>query len=207
MKNFTVYAILVIAASLTLVNSTTACAPPLQKETPLIGDLNGDGKVDMKDVAIVAMAFGSYPEHPRWNPDADINHDGVVSIDDLLIVLSSFGQTQAKAQFCPPVLNLKSRGKWITCRLQLSSKYSAREVNISSILLDNALPVDPKAPYCVGEHYLIVKFNRQALISHVKEKLQTSTVNCRMRCILLTITWKLYDGTRFTAFAKLYVIT
>lgn len=198
---------LFLAAWVIPLNTAIACAPPHQEDSQPIGDLNGDGKVDMKDLGIVALAFGSYPEHPRWNPDADINQDGVVDINDILIVLSHFGQTQAKAYFHPPVLNLKSRGKWIACSLHVPNNYSAKEVDISSIQIDNAISVDPKAPYHVGEHCLIVKFNRQALISHIKEKPLIDVGKCRMKKVMLTITWKLQDGTRFAALSKLYVIT
>jgi hypothetical protein len=56
-------------------------------------DLNGDGKVDIKDVAIVGKAFGSYPGHPRWNSAADLNGDGVVDALDLALVAKGFGKT------------------------------------------------------------------------------------------------------------------
>jgi PKD repeat protein len=63
-----------------------------------VGDINGDGKVDMKDVAVVAAAFGSYPGHPRWNPDADITGpaylvpDDKVDMRDVSLVAKNFGQ-------------------------------------------------------------------------------------------------------------------
>lgn len=61
--------------------------------TKLLGDLNGDGGVDIKDIAIAAIAFGSYPSHPRWNPIADINQDGKVDIKDLASIATNFGET------------------------------------------------------------------------------------------------------------------
>lgn len=54
-------------------------------------DLNEDGKIDIMDVAIVAYSLGSYPGHPRWNPDADVNGDGEVDIRDVVLVASYFG--------------------------------------------------------------------------------------------------------------------
>jgi PKD repeat protein len=57
-----------------------------------LGDLNGDGKIDIKDIAIAALAFGSFPGHPRWNPAADVDLDGVVSIIDILLIASNFGK-------------------------------------------------------------------------------------------------------------------
>ncbi len=59
----------------------------------LEGDVNGDCKVDIVDLAIVGAAFGSTPSSPNWNPVADINHDGKVDIVDLVLVASNFGLT------------------------------------------------------------------------------------------------------------------
>jgi len=63
-----------------------------------VGDINGDGKVDMKDIALVAAAFGTYPGHPRWNPDVDITGltylvpDNRVDMRDVSLVAKNFGQ-------------------------------------------------------------------------------------------------------------------
>jgi len=57
-----------------------------------IADINGDGIVDILDVVIVALAFGSYPRHPRWNPIADIKQDGLIDIYDLVTVGVNFGK-------------------------------------------------------------------------------------------------------------------
>jgi subtilisin family serine protease len=59
----------------------------------LMGDINDDGKVDIKDLTLLIKAFGSYPSHPRWNPDADLNGDGKVDIKDLIKLLKNFGKT------------------------------------------------------------------------------------------------------------------
>ena len=59
----------------------------------ILGDLNGDGKVDMADVIIFEDAFGSYPGHPRWNPAADINENGVCDLNDVVTLLMHWGQT------------------------------------------------------------------------------------------------------------------
>jgi hypothetical protein len=62
-------------------------------EITLLGDLNKDGIVDITDIATAALAFGSYPGHPRWNPNADIDQDRKVDIKDIGIVAQNFGQT------------------------------------------------------------------------------------------------------------------
>lgn len=55
-------------------------------------DLNGDGKVDIKDVYVVGIAFGTEPGDKRWDPIADVNGDGVVNIMDAAIVTKDFGK-------------------------------------------------------------------------------------------------------------------
>ena len=56
------------------------------------GDVNGDGRVDLRDIALVARAFDSTPSSPNWNPAADINGDGVVNMKDITLVARYFGQ-------------------------------------------------------------------------------------------------------------------
>lgn len=58
----------------------------------ILCDLNFDGKVDIVDIIIVAIAFGSTPFGPRWNPVADINRDKTVDILDLIFVALDFGK-------------------------------------------------------------------------------------------------------------------
>jgi len=57
-----------------------------------IGDINGDGKVDYKDLLILAIAFGSTPTKPNWNWFADINDDGYVNYRDLLRLAVHYGE-------------------------------------------------------------------------------------------------------------------
>jgi hypothetical protein len=51
------------------------------------GDVNGDGEVNIFDLVIVGVAFGSSPPS---NPQADINGDGVVDILDVVLVSANF---------------------------------------------------------------------------------------------------------------------
>lgn len=58
-----------------------------------LGDVNGDNEVDIRDIAMAARAFGSNPNHPRWNPQADINQDGNVDIRDIALIARNYGKT------------------------------------------------------------------------------------------------------------------
>jgi thermitase len=57
-----------------------------------LGDINGDGKVDITDVAFAAKAFGSKAGGRRWNPDADLNFDGRIDIIDVARCAKNFGK-------------------------------------------------------------------------------------------------------------------
>jgi len=55
-------------------------------------DVNGDGKIDFKDISIAAhSAFGAYPGHPRWNEAVDVNFDGRIDMRDVSIICKRFG--------------------------------------------------------------------------------------------------------------------
>jgi len=65
--------------------------PNSWRPSTIIGDVNGDGVVDICDIVIVAIAFGSKPGSPKWNPDADLNDDETVDIEDIVLAAINFG--------------------------------------------------------------------------------------------------------------------
>jgi hypothetical protein len=60
---------------------------------PLSGDVNHDGKVDMRDIGMVARAFGVRSTDPEWDPDLDIVKDNVIDMRDIGHAASQFGET------------------------------------------------------------------------------------------------------------------
>jgi peroxiredoxin len=63
----------------------------------LLGDINGDGKVDILDVSLVAKAFGSRLGDDKWNEAADLNDDGAINILDISTVAKDFGKKDSHA--------------------------------------------------------------------------------------------------------------
>ena len=59
----------------------------------IVGDVNGDGKVNLIDVFSVALAYGSYPGHPTWNPNYDINDDHKINLIDYFTTALNYGKT------------------------------------------------------------------------------------------------------------------
>ena len=59
----------------------------------ILGDMNGDGTVDIYDAITFANSetFGSQKGDARWNADADINRDGITDIFDAIIIARHFG--------------------------------------------------------------------------------------------------------------------
>jgi hypothetical protein len=56
----------------------------------ILGDANGDRRVDGKDVAIVAKAFNTKLGAILWDPNGDVNSDGKVDGKDVAIVAKYF---------------------------------------------------------------------------------------------------------------------
>lgn len=59
----------------------------------IMGDVNGDGIVDIRDLSSIGRAFGAFPGHPRWDFEADLNLDNVIDIRDISKASRHFGKT------------------------------------------------------------------------------------------------------------------
>ncbi len=59
----------------------------------LVGDINSDLYVNVKDATLLGMAFGSKPGDPNWDERCDLNKDGWVNIKDAVILNVNFGNS------------------------------------------------------------------------------------------------------------------
>lgn len=57
------------------------------------GDINGDGKVDMRDVGIVVKAFGIKPGETKWTANGDLDENGVIDMRDIAVPAKEFGKS------------------------------------------------------------------------------------------------------------------
>ncbi|MCJ7770287.1 hypothetical protein MUP37_01785, partial [Candidatus Bathyarchaeota archaeon] len=69
----------------------------LVMQVNIMGDVNGDLKVDMKDVSYVARRFMCLPGDPLWDPTADINADSKIDMKDISTVARHFGEHSTRA--------------------------------------------------------------------------------------------------------------
>jgi hypothetical protein len=59
----------------------------------IVGDVNGDGKVSLADLTLLAQAYGSKPGDANWNPLADIAPPyGIIGLTDLVTMAMHYGQ-------------------------------------------------------------------------------------------------------------------
>ncbi len=168
----------------------------------IVGDLNGDGTVNMDDLFIVAEAYGSYLGHPRWNSRADINGDDEVNIVDLFLIAKHFGETAptvitATVAIYPQALNLRSKGKWIAAHIELSEGYNLSDIDVSTIMLNDTIPVELTPIHigdcdCDGIPDLMVKFERQKMIDLILENYQSAR---KFGMVTLTVAGEIAECT------------
>jgi hypothetical protein len=56
----------------------------------ILGDVNGDGTVNILDAITLGNAFLAAPSSSNWNANADVNGDNVVNILDAIILANHF---------------------------------------------------------------------------------------------------------------------
>ena len=168
-----------------------------------VADLNGDGRDDVVTLHDGWLAMGVYLQgsggslgtetlytipYASWYNShglalGDLNGDGKadVAIADPNVgveVLYNIGQAASPVvtvDLAPDVLKLGSAGRWITCYLEPSAPFGPSQIDLASLRLNGAVPVDPAAAAVVGDYDLdgipdlAVKFDRLAVELAVSE--------------------------------------
>ena len=111
-------------------------------DVQVVGDINGDGVVNIQDLVLVANAFGQTDQQA-----ADVNGDGVVNVQDLVKVAGAIGGDAAAPTVMPAALELFSTAdvqQWLveTNRLSLTDALSQRGVRFLEQLLAALTPTE-----------------------------------------------------------------
>jgi len=99
---------------------------------------------------------------------------------------------EATVDVDPDTLNLKSKGRWITCYIELPEGYNVDDIDVSTIMLNDQVPAELH-PTEIGDYDadgiadLMVKFGRSA----VQAILEVGDA------VEITVTGELTDGTLF----------
>lgn len=64
------------------------------KDASLHGDVVGDGKIDMKDIGVIARIFGYLLGGEAWDPELDLNWDGKIDMRDISTAARAFGKNR-----------------------------------------------------------------------------------------------------------------
>ena len=196
---------LTIVVSIMSVSATNKT--PLCKYSPY--DLNQDGIIDMKDVLIFRCAWLSATGDANFSPRCDFNGDGTIDISDgAALALHWTLSLKANVFIFPRTLCLKSHGNWITCVILIHARINASDIDISSIKLNNTIPVSSDAPVCKFSHCLMVKFSREAVITLIRGSLDSKvSVSCDKTIrVTLTVSGLLSSGLEFTGSDTIRVI-
>jgi hypothetical protein len=122
---------------------------------------------------------------------------------EVLYKTSIPSKISATIDVAPNIFNLRSKGRWITAYIELPEGYNVVNINVSTIMLNDTIPVEPK-PIAIGDYDndtipdLMVKFDRQQVINYIMANVDMSRLyEERFMTITLTVTGKLNDGTPF----------
>jgi uncharacterized protein YfaS (alpha-2-macroglobulin family) len=64
----------------------TAQTSFLLRPKTVSADINADGRVNIVDLTLAALAFGSHPGEARWDPRCDLDGNNVINIIDITLV-------------------------------------------------------------------------------------------------------------------------
>jgi hypothetical protein len=98
------------------------------------------------------------------------------------------GPPRAAIDIKPEVLNLKSRGRWVTCYIELPNPHSVEDIDRSSVRIERIddqvlVPaIETEGPSGIGDYDddsipdLMVKFSRQELIGRLQDSYGAVTI-------------------------------
>jgi len=71
-----------------------------------VTDINGDGKVDIMDIAMIAQKYGTHVHWQHENYSRDVDCDTWIDMDDVIFTVAEYGRQfpQLNSFFCLPQL-------------------------------------------------------------------------------------------------------
>jgi parallel beta-helix repeat protein len=141
----------------------------------------------------------------HWQEDGDTNRTKTVTMNKNITLTGVFTPVPpiATMDIDPDTLNLKSKGKWITCYIEIPKGYDVSDIDRTTILLNGTIPVasfwvDKPLESVVGDYDddgipdLMVKFSRTEVSEYIHY-----VKGITYGDVTLTITGELYDGSLF----------
>ena len=128
----------------------------------------------------------------------DISKGYTTQINIILIITetniwSPVPAAAAEVLIVPNLINLRSNGKWILIFVELPEGYRAKNIELSTVMMNDTISVEGKA-MIIGKRWLLARFDRSKVISLI---LSTAHSRTKFMIVTLTITGKLNDGSIF----------
>jgi len=79
--------------------------PLVEPWTPILGDVNDDGKVDALDLFDLSKAYGCMLGDDKWDERCDFNNDCIVDASDLFDLSKNYGKTDSEVHFSTLVVS------------------------------------------------------------------------------------------------------
>jgi hypothetical protein len=140
--------------------------------------------IDGQEVARVADAFAGALPVCVWNARWDLMLTDWVEVSQIASVT-----IDATVSIDPDTLNLNSKGKWVTCYVELPEGYEASDIDVDSVSLEGLLEVQQSD---IQDGVLMVKFDREDLAAYLEVLGVVPPVE-----VELVVMGKLTDGTPF----------
>ncbi|MHC4750240.1 MAG: choice-of-anchor Q domain-containing protein [Planctomycetota bacterium] len=163
-----------------------------------------DDGTEAQTTLIAVNTIKFEPETITFIASTSNTDDVIVIVDGVEIVLAP-GESKmfirAGIDIDPDTLNLDSKGKWITCYIELPEGFDAGDIDVSTIMLNGEVPAEPH-PTAVGDYDgdgvadLMVKFDRSA----------TETLLEVGDAVQISVSGQLIDGTVFEGSDTIRVI-
>jgi hypothetical protein len=171
--------------------------------------VTGDSKSGLNNYDYLTIAYDS-DGNEIWvarydGPDSEGDHARDIAVDsygnvyvtgnihdlgtypDYATIKYARPMIQVAIDIDPDTLNLKSKGRWITCYITLPEGYDISNIDISTILLEDTIPAEWGD---IQGDTLMVKFDR----SEVEDILSPGTYN-------LKVSGEVTDGTVFEGYS------
>jgi len=140
--------------------------------------------IDGQEVARVADAFAGALPVCVWNARWDLMLTDWVEVSQIIRAIV------VPIDINPDTLNLNSKGKWVTCYVELPEGHEVGDIDVDSVSLEGLLDVQQSE---IQDGVLMVKFDRQDLAAYLEVVLGVvPPVE-----VELVVTGNLTDGTPF----------
>jgi hypothetical protein len=142
-----------------------------------------------------------------FRPSLALDSNDVPSItyldltDWVLMFATKKKEIQADIDIDPDTLNLRSRGRWITCYIELPAGLDPREIDASTVLLNGAVrpELDPKYGFVKSETSYIMDHDEDGIFERMVKFDRQMAMEALIpgEYVVLTVTGQLNDGTEF----------